>query len=66
MGLLKLGTLCVDGTKLKGNADASKNLTLAQLEKQLQQLEQSVGQRLEQAELADRADSQGRRRSSFA
>jgi len=58
MGLLKLGTLCIDGTKLKGNADASKNLTLSQIEEELKRLEQSVGKRLEQAELADRADSQ--------
>lgn len=56
MGLLKLGTICIDGTKLAGNADGSKNRTLADLEAELERLQREVGDRLQQAEEADRED----------
>ena len=52
-GLLRLGSVSLDGTKLKGNASKRRTLTEAQLEEQIAALEKQVGARLRQAELAD-------------
>jgi transposase len=72
-GLLKLGVLALDGTKLEANAAKRKTLTAAQVEEELRQIDQRVSQLLQRAETADQspeagqelptelADAQGRR-----
>ncbi len=52
-GLLKLGILALDGTKLQANATKRKTLTAAQVEAQLKGLDQQVAKLLHQAEVAD-------------
>ena len=56
MGLLKLGTICIDGTKIAGNADPTKNLTIAQIDEELERLGGAVRDLLGQAEAQDRED----------
>jgi len=56
MGLLKLGTICIDGTKIQGNADSMKNLTIAQIDEELERLGGAVQGLLGQAEAQDRED----------
>lgn len=56
MGLLKLGTICIDGTKISGNADPTKNLTIAQIDEELQRLGGAVSDLLSQAEAQDKED----------
>ena len=56
MGLLKLGTLSVDGTKLKANASARGKKTLAELEQELAETRHQIRQLLDEAEKADRED----------
>jgi transposase len=52
-GLLRLGSVSLDGTKLKANASKGRTCTGEQLEAQIAALEKEVGARLRQAELAD-------------
>ena len=52
-GLLKLGSVSLDGTKLKGSASKGRTFNCQQLEEQIAVLEKEVGARLRQAELAD-------------
>ena|SRR2546422_195975 len=54
-GLLKLGALALDGTKLEANAAKRKTLTAAQLEAELSRLDQRVAELLLRAEAADRS-----------
>lgn len=58
MKLLNLGTISVDGTKIKGNASDEANRTIAQIEEELEQLKDVLAGRLEQAELADTQEDQ--------
>ena len=55
-GLLQLGGLALDGTKLQANATKRKTFTAAQIKAELAQLDQRVGQLLQQAETADQSD----------
>lgn len=52
-GLLKLGTIALDGTKMGAAASKRQNLTYAQLQAQIGQLEEQVNGLLKQAETAD-------------
>jgi transposase/IS5 family transposase len=52
-GLLKLGSVSLDGTKLLGSASKGHTFTSKQLEEQIAGLEKEVGARLEKAEQAD-------------
>ena len=52
-GLLKLGSVSLDGTKLLGSASKGHTFTAKQLEEQIAGLEKEVGARLEKAEQAD-------------
>jgi|HubBroStandDraft_5_1064220.scaffolds.fasta_scaffold79094_2 transposase len=58
-GLLKLGVLALDGTKLQASATKRKTLTAAQVEAELQQLDQRVTELLQQAETADQRGEAG-------
>ena len=58
-GLLKLGVLALDGTKLEASATKRKTLTAAQVEAELQQLDQRVTELLQQAETADQRGEAG-------
>jgi transposase len=53
VGLLKLGTVSVDGTKIAARAAKSRNLQRAQLQAQMRQLQEQVEQLLARAEQAD-------------
>jgi transposase len=53
VGLLKLGTVSVDGTKIAARAAKSRNLRREQLEAQLRQLQGEVDTLLARAEQAD-------------
>lgn len=56
-GLLQLGVLALDGTKLAASATKRKTLTAAQIEEELCGLDERVGQLLEQAEAADQNEN---------
>ena len=58
-GLLQLGTVALDGTKVEANAAKRKSRTRAQLEAELQQLDAQVNQLLQQAETADQQRQPG-------
>ena len=53
MGVRQLGTVVLDGTKLRANASARHNRQEVQLREELRQLEQEVNARLQRAEQAD-------------
>lgn len=53
LGIPRLGTVCVDGTKLKANASKRATRTEGELRAELATLEAEVAARLEQAERAD-------------
>jgi transposase len=55
-GVLKLGTVSLDGTKVKANASKHKALSYAHACKLEEQLKAEVAELLRQAEAADRAD----------
>ena len=57
-GFLRLGTVAIDGTKLKAAAAKRQTLSRAQLEEELALLEGQVGELLEQAQAADAAAPQ--------
>jgi transposase len=52
-GLLRLGSVSLDGTKVAGSASKGRTFNCEQLEGQIAALEKEVGARLRQAELAD-------------
>lgn len=53
MGLVKLGVVALDGTKLKANASKHKAMSLARMQKETARLEQKVHELLSAAEQAD-------------
>lgn len=53
MGLVKLGVVALDGTKLKANASKHKAMSLARMKKETERLEQKVRELLAAAEQAD-------------
>lgn len=53
MGVPQLGTIVLDGTKLRANASARHNRKESQLRAELQQLEHEVNARLQRADEAD-------------
>jgi transposase len=57
MGLLRLGTVSLDGTKLRANASKRATWTQAQVQQKLAVLHQQVDQLLTQAEQADATES---------
>lgn len=52
-GLVKLGHVALDGTKVRANASKHKAMSYGRMEKTAQELEQEVQQLLQQAEQAD-------------
>lgn len=64
MGLVKLGVVALDGTKLKANASKHKAMSQERMQKEMQRLEQKVRELLAAAEQADaQEDAQyGKRR----
>jgi hypothetical protein len=59
-GLLRLGVVALDGTKVGAATSRAKNLTYAQLQEQLGQLESEVARLVERAEQADQTISNDR------
>ena len=55
-GLLKLGVVALDGTKLQANATKRKTLSAAEVEAQLSRLDGQVAELLQQAETADQQE----------
>jgi transposase len=53
LGVPQLGTVCLDGTKLRANASVRANRREVELRAELEALEQEVAGRLRQAELAE-------------
>lgn len=53
LGLVKLGTVALDGTKLKANASKHKAMSLLRMKKEQERLEQKVSELLAAAEQAD-------------
>jgi transposase len=58
-GLLKVGVLALDGTKLEANAAKRKTLTAAQVEAELSRLDEQVSQLLQRAETSDQTGESG-------
>ncbi len=57
MGILNVGTISVDGTKLKANAAMQGKKTLSSLESEIKELETQVTEFINQAEQQDKADN---------
>jgi len=57
-GLLKLGTIALDGSKIEANAAKRKTLTYAQVQQQLKALDLRIGELLAKAERADQNPAQ--------
>lgn len=57
LGLLKLGTISIDGTKIKAAASKRRTVNEEQLAEQIRVLEQEVSRRLEEAERVDNEPS---------
>ena len=57
LGLLRVGTVAVDGTKLWANASKGATLSALQVEQELKFLEREVEQLLEKADAADSQES---------
>jgi transposase len=55
-GAIKLGRVCLDGTKLKANASKHKAMSYGRMKEKQQQLKEEVKQLLEQAEAADKEE----------
>jgi transposase len=55
-GLVRLGRVAIDGTKIKANASKHKAMSYGRMKDTLRTLRQEVAELLEQAEAADRAD----------
>jgi len=57
-GLVKLGTLALDGTKVQGNASKHKAMSYKRMQEQELRLEQEIADLLARAEQTDRADDE--------
>ena len=57
VGVLQVGTVSIDGTKVGANANKYKSVSYERCEELLKQLEQEVGQLVKQAEQVDREQS---------
>jgi len=55
-GLLRVGAIAIDGTKLKANAAKSKTRRLSQIEEEIKAMDAEVNSLLERAEAADQSD----------
>ena len=58
MGLVKLGTVALDGTKVKANASKHKAMSYQRMKEEEQRLEEEIRQLLEQAQQTDQADDE--------
>ena len=58
-GLLRLGAIALDGTKIGAATTRRQNLTYAQLQEQIGQLDERVAGLLAEAEVADQAEPNG-------
>jgi transposase len=58
VGLLKVGTVSIDGTKLKASASKRATLSQRQIEEELRALNAQVVERMDAASAADRAENQ--------
>ncbi len=56
VGVLRMGTIFLDGTKLKANASRRANVRQAELKAQLAALDAEIAERLKAAEAADQTD----------
>jgi transposase len=57
-GLLRMGAVAIDGTKLKASAAKSKTKRLSQIEEEIEAMNTKVGRMLEAAEKADQSLSE--------
>ena len=57
VGVLQVGTVSIEGTKVGANANKYKSVSYERCEELLKQLEQEVGQLVKQAEQVDREQS---------
>jgi hypothetical protein len=55
-GLVKLGHVSLDGTKVKANASKHKAMSYGRMEKKVEELEAEVRRLLEEAEAVDAAE----------
>ena len=58
MGLVKLGTVALDGTKIKANASQHKAMSYQRRKKEQQRLEKEIQQLLEKAQQTDTAEDE--------
>lgn len=58
MGLVKLGTVAVDGTKMKANASKHKAMSYQRMQEDEQRLKEEIAALIEQAEQIDRAEDE--------
>ena len=58
MGLVKLGTVALDGTKIKANASKHKAMSYQRMKEEEQQLEKEIQQLLEKAHQTDAAEDE--------
>lgn len=57
-GLVKLGRVAIDGSKLEANASKHKAMSYERMQEQEKRLEQEIADLLDRAEQADRADDE--------
>ena len=55
-GLVKLGHVALDGTKIKANASKHKAMSYGRMKKSKEELEKEIGELLQQAEVADQQE----------
>ena len=58
MGLVKLGTVALDGTKIKANASKHKAMSYQRMQEEEQRLEEEIQQLLEKAQQTDAAEDE--------
>ena len=58
MGLVKLGTVALDGTKIKANASQHKAMSYQRMKEEEQRLEEEIQQLLEKAQQTDAAEDE--------
>ncbi len=58
MGLVKLGTVALDGTKIKANASQHKAMSCQRMKEQEQRLEKEIQQLIEKAQQTDAAEDE--------
>lgn len=58
MGLVQLGTVALDGTKVKANASKHKAMSYQRMKEEEQRLEEEIRQLLEQAQQTDQAEDE--------